>query len=136
MPIKGRIMSKHLYPILITTTLLSACTLMPSGPNVVVLPGTGRNLEQFRIDDIDCQQHAMQIVHDDVEKYSINGYVIQNKYDVSYIQCMYAYGHRVPIIGNYAPAPPHRITNIPPTVPPPPPQGMPPAPPPKNPPPK
>lgn len=36
-----------------------------------------------------------------------SGYANQQRYDISYIQCMYAKGHRVPIDG--------RITNIPPS---------------------
>ena len=38
--------------------LLSACTTMPSGPSVMALPGTGKNFEQFRIDDGDCRNYA------------------------------------------------------------------------------
>ncbi|MGZ3158179.1 MAG: YMGG-like glycine zipper-containing protein [Burkholderiaceae bacterium] len=38
--------------------LLSACTTMPTGPGVLVLPGTGKTFDQFRIDDIDCRQFA------------------------------------------------------------------------------
>lgn len=39
--------------------LLGACTtLPPSGPNVMVLPGTGKTFEQFRYDDDACRQFA------------------------------------------------------------------------------
>lgn len=38
--------------------LLGACTVMPSGPNVMVLPGTGKSFEQFRGDDLVCRQFA------------------------------------------------------------------------------
>ena len=37
---------------------LAACTVMPSGPNVMVLPGTGLSLERFRDDDALCRQFA------------------------------------------------------------------------------
>jgi len=37
---------------------LGACTTMPSGPSVMVLPGTGMGFEQFRIDDAECRQFA------------------------------------------------------------------------------
>ena len=37
---------------------LAACTTMPSGPNVMVLPGTGKNFDQFRADDFQCRQYA------------------------------------------------------------------------------
>jgi len=38
--------------------LLSACTTMPSGPSVMALPGSGKNFDQFRIDDADCRNYA------------------------------------------------------------------------------
>lgn len=39
--------------------LLAACTTFPpSGPSVLVLPGTGKNFDQFRADDLDCRQYA------------------------------------------------------------------------------
>ena len=31
---------------------------MPSGPAVMVLPGSGKNFDQFRADDMDCRQFA------------------------------------------------------------------------------
>jgi hypothetical protein len=37
---------------------LAACTTMPSGPNVMVLPGTGKSFEQFRNDDYQCRGYA------------------------------------------------------------------------------
>lgn len=38
--------------------VLGACTSMPSGPTVMVLPGAGKNFDQFRFDDSTCQQYA------------------------------------------------------------------------------
>ena len=38
--------------------LLGACTVMPTGPSVMVLPGTGQSIERFRADDADCRQFA------------------------------------------------------------------------------
>jgi hypothetical protein len=40
--------------------LLGACTSMPSGPSVMVLPGTGKNFDQFRGDDMVCRQFAQE----------------------------------------------------------------------------
>jgi hypothetical protein len=37
---------------------LSACATMPTGPAVMVLPGTGKNFDQFRFDDGACRQFA------------------------------------------------------------------------------
>src|SRR5574340_111702 len=38
--------------------LLAACTTVPTGPNVLVLPGTGKSFDQFRADDYECRQYA------------------------------------------------------------------------------
>lgn len=38
--------------------LLCACTSIPSGPSVLVLPGSGKDFEQFRGDDLVCRQYA------------------------------------------------------------------------------
>jgi len=36
----------------------AACTTMPSGPSMLVLPGSTKNFDQFRMDDVDCRQYA------------------------------------------------------------------------------
>jgi len=38
--------------------LLGACTVMPTGPSVMVLPGTGKSFDQFRADDYMCRDYA------------------------------------------------------------------------------
>jgi hypothetical protein len=38
--------------------VLGACTTMPTGPSVMVLPGTGKNFDQFRFDDAECRNFA------------------------------------------------------------------------------
>lgn len=38
--------------------LLGACTTMPTGPSVLVMPGSGKNFNQFRSDDAMCRQYA------------------------------------------------------------------------------
>lgn len=41
---------------------LGACTVLPTGPSVMVLPGSGQSFERFRDDDAYCRQYAsMQI---------------------------------------------------------------------------
>jgi hypothetical protein len=42
------------------TLLLTACASVPTGPSVMVLPGTGKNFEQFQGDDAVCRQWALQ----------------------------------------------------------------------------
>ena len=38
--------------------MLGACTVLPSGPSVMVLPGTGQSFERFRGDDAECRHYA------------------------------------------------------------------------------
>ena len=72
---------------LLAGLIVAACTV--SGPNVLVLPGQGSTFEQFQGDDTACRQIARG--HD--------GQTSQSRYDMTYIQCMYAKGHRVPGLG-------------------------------------
>lgn len=39
--------------------VLAGCTVMPSGPSVLALPGTGKSFDQFRGDDASCRQYAL-----------------------------------------------------------------------------
>ena len=38
--------------------LLAACASTPTGPGVMVLPGSGKSFDQFRFDDYECRQYA------------------------------------------------------------------------------
>jgi hypothetical protein len=40
--------------------LLAGCAVVPTGPSVMALPGTGKNFEQFRSDDAECRRYAQQ----------------------------------------------------------------------------
>jgi hypothetical protein len=163
---------------------------MPSGPNVMVLPGSGKNFDQFRGDDFQCRQFAQSQLNGATPETAMgdsgvrsaalgtvlgavagaavsgsrgatvgagtglafgglagagagqaSGYSQQRRYDHSYMQCMYAQGHRVPSAGGYASdqrmapaysspgygAPAYASPSYP--SPPPPPPGPPPAPP-------
>jgi hypothetical protein len=40
--------------------LLTGCATVPSGPSVMVLPGTGKPFNQFQVDDAACRQFAAQ----------------------------------------------------------------------------
>jgi hypothetical protein len=147
--------------------VLGACTTVPTGPSVPVLPGTGKSFDQFRADDAACQQYALAQVggmtpdqaatgsgvrsaavgaavgaaagaalggHEGAGVGAGTGLVVgslagagaaqtsaydtQRRYDLSYIQCMYAKGHRVPVLGHMAVRPAQ-----PSSPPPPPPPG-------------
>lgn len=43
---------------LLVLCLTAACTTLPDGPSVMVLPGTGKSFDQFRADDLECRQFA------------------------------------------------------------------------------
>jgi hypothetical protein len=52
-------MSKLLsFSPLVALLVLGACTTIPTGPSVMVMPGAGKSFDQFRADDADCQQYA------------------------------------------------------------------------------
>lgn len=77
---------------------LNACAAAPTGPTVAVLPGSGKSVEQFRADDAACQQYALtQAGAGGAPPTSADD--TQRRYDLGYIQCMYAKGHRVPVLG-------------------------------------
>ena len=57
----ARSLARPVSAVLIAASLLGACTtLPPSGPSVMVLPGTGKSFDQFRYDDNDCRGFAAQ----------------------------------------------------------------------------
>ena len=127
---------------------LGACANIPSGPSVMVLPGSGKNFDQFRGDDFYCRQYASEQVGGVTPNQasissgatsaavgtglgaaagaalgggtgaaigagsgllggalvgsgtaSDSGEINQQRYDMGYMQCMYAKGNRIPIAG-------------------------------------
>jgi len=40
------------------TLSLGACAVVPTGPSVMALPGSGKSFDQFRADDGSCRQYA------------------------------------------------------------------------------
>lgn len=49
-------------PVVLVSSLLflGACTVLPTGPTVMVLPGTGQSIERFRADEAWCKDDAMR----------------------------------------------------------------------------
>lgn len=47
---------------LLLIPLLASCASIPSGPSVMALPGSGKNFDQFRADDMYCKQYAAEQV--------------------------------------------------------------------------
>jgi hypothetical protein len=106
--------------------LLSACASAPTyGPSMMVLPGTGKTFDHFRLDEQDCRAHAQsQITKSGAEQDSAGS--PQQRYDRAFLQCMYAKGHKVPLTGrvsDYIDSTQSTARNSPP----PPPAGKPPA---------
>ncbi len=75
---------------------LSACSTMPNGPSVLVLPGGGKDFAQFHDDDMKCRTSAYSqlMASPKAPDSKEEG---QHRYDIDYIQCMYGQGHRVPV---------------------------------------
>jgi Glycine-zipper domain len=55
-------MRKPLAVCVVASLFVGACATVPSGPSVMVLPGTGKDFNQFQIDDASCRQFAQQQV--------------------------------------------------------------------------
>lgn len=49
---------KSSLPLLLAGLLLAGCVSVPTGPGVMALPGAGKSLQQFRVDDAECRRHA------------------------------------------------------------------------------
>ncbi len=102
---------------------LAGCAWTPAGPSVLVLPGTGKTLEQFQADNSACQQWATtQTTPGAAVTYG--SWIVQRQYDIAYQQCMYAKGNQVPFAspvspGPNAPAPPPPAPQAPGPPPPP-----------------
>src|SRR5499425_251644 len=139
--------------------LLAGCATVPTGPSVMVLPGSGRSFEQFQGDDGVCRQWALQQTGTTPnETGAINtmtgatvgtvvgaalgaaigaaaggpalgaaigaatglfggtavgagnaygsGLSVQSRYDIAYMQCMYAKGNQIPVAVARRPEPP------------------------------
>lgn len=141
-------LNKLHLPTLVALLLLGACNSMPTGPDILALPGSGKSLEQFRSDDVLCRQYALeqlggktpgQAANESTVRSAVVGSAVgavagaasgghegagvgagtglvvgsvagsgaanaswsemQRRYDFAYVQCMYAKGHRIPVIG-------------------------------------
>jgi len=110
--------------------LLAGCASTPSGPGVLVLPGSGKSFDQFRADEQECRQYAQAQIAGGTDgslagagPSEPSGRTLQQRYDFGYQQCMYAKGHKIPMARHDADRYSPRSTPPPP----PPPAGKPPA---------
>jgi hypothetical protein len=74
---------------IIASLLLAACARVPSRPGIAALPGSAKNADEFHSDDAVCRQ-AATIEAKATEKW---------RYDMTYLQCMYAKGNKIPVPG-------------------------------------
>lgn len=170
---------KAAYLVVPLGLLMGACATVPTGPSVMVLPGTGKSFETFTGDDALCRQWAMQQTGVSPGKTATGTTVtgaavgtavgaaagaalgaaagnpaigaaagagvgllggtaygagygesgassVQRRYDVAYMQCMYAKGNQIPVSRGAVPYTSPRASTPPP---PPPPPAVPPPPP-------
>jgi hypothetical protein len=75
--------------------LLSACTIVPTGPSVFVLPAVGKSMDVFQAEEGACQSYARQQLGVTPEQ-TASTMLLQVRYDRAYMQCMYAKGNVVP----------------------------------------
>jgi hypothetical protein len=47
---------------LVMGLLVAGCVSLPSGPSMLVLPGTGRQFSEFRADELACRQYAYESI--------------------------------------------------------------------------
>ena len=90
------------WGVLLGLGLLSACTVLPTGPSVLVLPAVGKPLDFFQTEEGECRVYAQQQLGVAPEQ-TTPTMPLQVRYDRAYVQCMYAKGNVVP--GAVAPAP-------------------------------
>lgn len=124
--------------------LLGACATapvpVPVGPSVLVLPAADKSFDQFVGDDGACRQFAAgrsggstpsqaSATGDPAPSGGEGGrdaearssVTMQEHYDIGYLQCMYAKGHRVPVdsqsvyesrLDSYPPPPPPPVHSM------------------------
>jgi hypothetical protein len=87
------------FPLGSLVLAVSACTTLPTGPSVLVLPGDGKRFDQFRSEDLVCRHYAFAQIGGTTpgQAAANSSEEAQQRYDIAYIQCMYAKGNRVPV---------------------------------------
>jgi hypothetical protein len=173
--------SKVILIVVIAGLSLAACVHVPTAPNVMALPGSGKTFEEFQYDDVTCRQWASYQVggspsraaNDTAVANAALGTVLgaaagaaigaasgrpatgaavgagagllggsligasnseearwsmQRRYDMAYMQCMYAKGNQIPVPQSSQPSRRSARRGAPRELPPPPP-GEPPPPP-------
>ena len=83
-----RMIAVRRWPLAIVAGLLLAgCATVPTAPGVMALPGSAKSADEFRSDDAACRQAA------EIDANATK----QGRYDMIYLQCMYAKGNQIPV---------------------------------------
>ena len=83
-----KVIAVRRWPLAIVAALLLAgCATVPTAPGVMALPGSAKSADEFRSDDAACRQ-AAEIDAEATKQW---------RYDMIYLQCMYAKGNQIPV---------------------------------------
>src|SRR5205807_3823071 len=58
----GTLMKKTILALSAVALFAGCATPPPTGPSVMVLPGSGKSFDQFRFDDNECRQYSFQSI--------------------------------------------------------------------------
>ena len=75
--------------------MLNACTVLPTGPYVLVLPAVGKAMDVFQAEEGECRAYAQHQPGGAPEP-AASTRLLQAQYDRASVQCMYAKGNVVP----------------------------------------
>ena len=78
---------------MIGAVVTAGCASAPTGPSVMVLPGSGKSMEQFQTEDARCRVAAAG----ELAREKAGQVPAQMRYDMAYMQCMYAQGNQIPM---------------------------------------
>lgn len=70
--------ARIVLPVLLAGVVLAGCASVPTAPNVMALPGTGRTFEEFRADDLYCRDYAYQQIGGQSREQVASSAAIQN----------------------------------------------------------
>lgn len=62
----------------LAATVLAGCASVPTAPNVMALPGTGRTFDEFRADDAYCRDYAYQQIGGPARAQAANSAAVGN----------------------------------------------------------
>lgn len=73
-----QMMRSRLLAACIVTVIMAGCASVPTGPDVMALPGTGKNFDEFRTDDLACRDFAFRQIGGVGREKSANDAVLRN----------------------------------------------------------